>query len=157
MAKVRIKTYPKRVENEVSKQGRKGIMKSIVFLEAAVKNAMRSTPRVIASKVKRGRNIHHPSAPGHPPAVDFGRYINSISHAFSWGGAATSRPTAPAKSNEGVTSPAAKSKKDTGVTGSSVAQVIPLEFGTAKTQARPVWRQTLVKSRAQLATFFKVR
>jgi len=157
MAKVRIKTYPKRVENEVSKQGRKGIMKSIVFLEAAVKNAMRSTPRVIASKVKRGRNIHHPSAPGHPPAVDFGRYINSISYRFSWRGAPTQRPIAPAKSTDGVTRVMSKQKKDTGAIGSRVAQLLPLEFGTAKTQARPVWRQTLVKSRAQLATFFKVR
>lgn len=39
--------------------------------------SMRNTPRMLKS-YKRGRKVHHPSAPGFPPAIDRGDLGNSL-------------------------------------------------------------------------------
>lgn len=160
MAKARIKMNTKKLEKGVEKSTRRGIETSVMYLEREIKTAMKNTSRLIGTKVKRSGKTrgkgkyHHPSAPGHPPAVDTGRLIGSITHAFSWTGGA-SKPSGKAKSGDGVSKPLAKTGGDTGVVGSSVKYFMPLEFGTSKMAARPVLRPVMAKSKNKIASFFK--
>ncbi len=158
--KFRLKMKPKALDKEVQRVGRRGIIKSIDFLEREIKLAMKSTPRLVESKSKRGKGrgkrakFHHPSAPGHPPAVDRGRLIGAISQGFSWK-QVPRRPRGKTKASDLVRNPVAKRGHDIGVVGTHVEYMIPLEYGTAKIPARPVWRPVFAKSRAKLATFFR--
>lgn len=160
--RAKVKMTPKKMEAEIKRAGRRGIVKSILFLEREIKLAMKSTPRLLgkatfnrtARVYKRGNKVHHPSAEGSPPAVDRGRLINSITHSFSWTAKST-KARAPAKPTDGVKKPAKRPKQDVGVVGSNVEYFVHLEFGTFKMRARPVLRPVFAKSRKKIATFFK--
>jgi len=51
-----------------------------------VVNAMNSTPRLINVSYKRGRNVHHPSAPYFPPARDTNELVDKmrVERYFEW-------------------------------------------------------------------------
>lgn len=89
------------------------VRKTAFDYEAEVKMEMRG-PKT-GRFYRRGQNrLHQASAPGESPAVDYGQLINSIQ---------------------------VKTVTDlTSTVGTNVEYAMPLEFGSRRVAARPVWR-----------------
>ncbi len=136
----------------VESENRKAITKACFMLEREIKLSMKSTPRMIKKgrKAQKSGKYHHPSAPGYPPAVDTGRLISSISHAFSWGAGSA------IGGKDNVTKPSTIKKGESiGVVGSAVEYAPHLELGTHKMKARPYLRTALIKNKDKILGFFK--
>lgn len=140
------------VLGEIDKLEKKAITKSCLLLGREIKVAMKSTPRSIDRAYKRqkkGKGIyHHPSAPGHPPAVDTGLLINSITHAFSWSETVSPKEGA-------VSKPGANRHERVGIVGSGIEYMRFLELGTRNMRPRPVLRATFAKLQPAILGFFK--
>ncbi len=140
------------VLSEVDRFEKIAITKSCLHLEREIKLAMKSTPRLFARKYKRqkkGRGVyHHPSAPGHPPAVDTARLINSMTHKFSWGMLGK-------EGQDDISKPVAGRHEKIGAVGTGMEKMKWLEFGTRTMQPRPVLRTTFEKSKPVILGFFK--
>lgn len=95
------------------------VRKTAFDLEAEVKNEMRGPKS--GRLYRRGSRTHQASAPGQAPAVDFGQLINSIQV-------------------EHVSDTTSK-------VGTSIEYAMPLEFGSRRVAARPVWRPAIEKLR----------
>lgn len=95
------------------------VRKATLDVEADIKNEMRGPKS--GRLYRRGSRTHQASAPGQAPAVDLGQLINSIQV-------------------ENVTDL-------TSTIGTSVEYAMPLEFGSRRVAARPVWRPVIEKHR----------
>lgn len=89
----------------------KGSMAGALVLEGAVKVSMQNSHG--GRTYTRGQKTHVASAPGQPPAIDYGVLINSIQSKEDQGGA---------------------------MVFTNAEAAVPLEFGTARMQARPFMR-----------------
>lgn len=96
------------------------VRKTAFDLKEQVQTEMRGPKS--GRKYRRGTGIHVASAPGEPPAVDLGQLINSIEITMESDLTAIVGPQ-------------------------NVEYAIPLEYGTRKMGARPVWRPVAEKLR----------
>lgn len=88
-----------------------GALAGALVLEGAVKVSMQNSHG--GRTYARGQKSHVASAPGQPPAIDYGVLINSIQSKEDKGGA---------------------------MVFTNAEAAVPLEFGTARMQARPFMR-----------------
>ena len=156
----------------MDKENKKGIKRSCLDLARDIKISMKTTPRLVKAgrkAQKRGRGgkavFHHASAPGFPPAVDFGQLIGSISTNFSWVNIGKGRVTGTALPEDGVSKPIAGRSELVGVVGTGVEEGRwrALEYGTVKAGrnrnvtilARPFLRPALARNRTKIARNFK--
>lgn len=95
------------------------VRKTALDVETEVKTEMRG-PKA-GRLYRRGSGTHQASAPGQAPAVDFGQLINSIQV-------------------QHVTDL-------TSTVGTNVEYAMPLEFGSARAAARPVWVPVIERMR----------
>jgi len=110
-----LRSWLKKFPGAANKSTVKLLRKKGNQLRNDVIQAMQNTNRLIGTAYKRTKsnNVHHPSAPGFPPAVDSGNYVKSIMMSRLRGGSL--------------------------VWVSGVPYLKNLEEGTKKMAARPVW------------------
>ena len=144
------KWYDKELVKKVVDKGTQAISKACFMVEGDVKQSMKGVGS--GREYKRRGIIHIASAPGHPPAVDTGRYWSSISSNWSGSGMARGKVGPQAESNDGIGQP---TKKMTGVVGSNVIYGPYLELGTSKMKPRPHLRVALHRNEKKIAKLFK--
>ncbi len=110
-----MRTFPKRSTNAIKQE----LLEIAIDYRNDVIGAMRNTTRMVSRSYRRGGKLHHPSMPGHPPAIDTGNLVKGIGVNRRNDGAA-------------VVSRGAK-------------YVTYLESGTSKMAPRPVWNPELEK------------
>ncbi len=121
-----IKWFGKKVFELASTAGVAAVTTAALMLEADIKKSMTNTPRMPFSRKGRGvGRFHRPSAPGFPPAVDFGTLRASINHQIT--------------------------TDMTGINGfvgveAGVKYGLFLELGTRNMAARPFLRPALVRN-----------
>jgi len=96
----------------------KSAMAGALVLEGAVKVSMQNSHG--GRTYTRGQKTHVASAPGQPPAIDYGFLINSIQ---------------------------SKEEKGDAMVFTNNEAAVPLEFGTARMQARPFMRPGVENNR----------
>lgn len=145
----KFKWYDKELVKKVVDKGTQSIAKACFLVEGDVKQSMKpGTGR----EYKRKGKTHRASAPGQPPAVDYGIYRASISSNWKGSGMESGKVDSQAKGISGVGQPA---KELTGVVGTNMEIGPYLELGTSKMAPRPHLRVGLHRNEKKIIKLFK--
>lgn len=156
MAEMDFKWNEKPLMKSVTEWQRRVLYNAAIYLVNTIQNSIRRTPRLVGISYQRGGKEHHPSVPGHPPAVDIGRLIGSISYSTSWAGPAKGVVRGKAKRKDGVTRPKKVKDIETVVVGTAVPYGLHLEMGTKDIEARPFLRPAIKKGQRRIAKLIKI-
>lgn len=110
-----------------AEQMSKACLAGALTLESGVKASMQSSHG--GRSYQRGGKVHVASAPGQPPAIDYGFLINSIH---------------------------SEEEKDGATVATNAEAAVPLEFGTAKMAARPFMRPGVDNNREAILSAIEV-
>jgi len=113
-----LKWFGKECEKQILSATEQAVLKGCYMIEGDTKTSMK--PGSGREYKRPGGKIHRASAPGQPPAVDYGRLINSIAVNWSGSGLPTGKVTNPKQSGDGVSMPPTETGKFTGRVGTNV-------------------------------------
>ena len=145
-----VKWYGKEVMVKVQENGMKSIAKACHDVETDCKESMK--PGSGRTYIRYGK-VHKASAPGEPPAVDYGRLRASISSNWSQSGMEFGKVGSKAKTDDGISRP---DKPWTGVVGTNVEYAEDLELGkeSRNLKPRPYLRPALERQRNNIKKYF---
>ena len=78
MSDVDINWFGREFLLEVTEANEAAMRKATLVVERTAKKSFGTGATQINTKIRRGQNFHRPSAPGQPPAVDFGILKSSV-------------------------------------------------------------------------------
>lgn len=153
-----VKWFGKQVTTEMKKRQYIALNKAGVTLERYIKLSMTRTEKQNRGSLrqkgrgKRPAKYHHPSMPGHPPAVDTDRLRASITFQCSDGTGSKIGPKAHA--GDEVSRPNESWGNPVCVVGTNVEYGRYLELGTQKIKPRPFLRPALENNMNKILRFF---